>query len=71
MFKIVCPANSCFALPFIIYDVSHFLLNQYYTSQFKPWKIKTAIAFDDREKAIHFEKYLKSHSGRAFVKKHF
>jgi len=42
-----------------------------YTSLYKPWKVKTAIAFNDKEKAIHFEKYLKSHSGRAFVKKHF
>jgi hypothetical protein len=34
-----------------------------------PWKIKTAIAFKDNDKAIEFEKYLKSQSGRAFAKK--
>ncbi len=41
------------------------------TTKHKPWKIKNAIAFDDKEKAQRFEKYLKSHSGRAFAKKHF
>jgi len=42
-----------------------------HTSKFKPWKVKTAIAFTDNDKALAFEKYLKSHSGRAFTKKHF
>ena len=41
------------------------------TSAYKPWKIKNAIAFEEEQKAIEFEKYLKSHSGRAFIKKHF
>ena len=41
------------------------------TSKFKPWKIKNAFAFTEKEKALAFEKYLKSHSGRAFAKKHF
>ena len=40
-----------------------------HTSKFKPWRIKTAIAFTDREKALEFEKYLKTASGRAFAKK--
>jgi predicted GIY-YIG superfamily endonuclease len=42
-----------------------------YTSKFKPWHIETAISFTDKTKAMNFEKYLKSHSGRAFAKKHF
>ena len=42
-----------------------------HTSKYKPWKIQTTIAFDTKEKALKFEKYLKSHSGRAFAKKHF
>ncbi len=42
-----------------------------HTSKFKPWRIETAIAFQSREKATAFEKYLKSHSGRAFAVKHF
>jgi len=40
-----------------------------HTSKYKPWRIKTAIAFTDRAKALSFEKYLKSPSGRAFAKK--
>ena len=43
-------------------EVSH-------TAKFKPWRIKTAIAFTDRARAVAFEKYLKSASGRAFAKK--
>ena len=41
-----------------------------HTTKYKPWKIKTYIAFDNEEKAHSFEKYLKSHSGRAFTIKH-
>jgi putative endonuclease len=41
----------------------------YHTSKYKPWHIKTAVAFGDRQKALDFEKYLKSPSGRAFAKK--
>jgi len=40
-----------------------------HTSKNKPWKIKTAVAFSDRQKALDFEAYLKSPSGRAFAKK--
>ncbi|MBW1674740.1 MAG: GIY-YIG nuclease family protein, partial [Deltaproteobacteria bacterium] len=40
-----------------------------HTSKYKPWRLKTAIAFTDRQKALDFEVYLKSPSGRAFTKK--
>lgn len=40
-----------------------------YTSGFKPWKIKTVVSFADKSKALLFEKYLKTQSGRAFAKK--
>ena len=40
-----------------------------HTSKYKPWRVKTAIAFHERQKALDFEKYLKSPSGRAFAKK--
>jgi predicted GIY-YIG superfamily endonuclease len=40
-----------------------------YTSKYRPWKIKTAIAFVDRERALDFETYLKTPSGRSFAKK--
>ena len=42
-----------------------------HTSKFKPWQIENAISFTNKEKALKFEKYLKSHSGRAFASKHF
>jgi predicted GIY-YIG superfamily endonuclease len=40
-----------------------------HTAKFLPWRIKTAVAFTDRQRAIEFERYLKSASGRAFAKK--
>jgi len=42
-----------------------------HTSKFAPWRIETAVAFRDKTKAVAFEKYLKSQSGRAFAKKRF
>jgi putative endonuclease len=36
-----------------------------------PVELDFYIAFDDQYRAFNFEKYLKSGSGRAFVKKHF
>jgi predicted GIY-YIG superfamily endonuclease len=41
------------------------------TKAFAPWKIEVATAFRDLAKAAAFEQYLKSHSGRAFSKRHF
>ncbi len=40
-----------------------------HTAKFVPWEVKTAIAFADFQKAVDFEKYLKSASGKAFAKK--
>jgi predicted GIY-YIG superfamily endonuclease len=40
-----------------------------HTSKWKPWRIKTYIAFSDRVQSKAFERYLKSVSGRAFLKK--
>ena len=40
-----------------------------HTSKFKPWQLKTYIAFSDEKRAFAFEKYLKSPCGRAFAKK--
>lgn len=36
-----------------------------------PIKLVNYVAFEDKYKAFEFEKYLKSGSGRAFIKKHF
>ena len=40
-----------------------------HTSKYKPWRLNTYLAFSDRNRAVLFEKYLKSASGRAFSKK--
>ena len=40
-----------------------------HTSKFKPWRINTYIGFNDETRAVEFEKYLKSPSGRAFATK--
>ena len=40
-----------------------------HTAKWRPWRIKTYIAFSDAVRALEFERYLKSSSGRAFLKK--
>ncbi len=40
-----------------------------HTKKFKPWTLIWYCAFRNKYKALEFEKYLKSHSGRAFAKK--
>ena len=42
-----------------------------HTSKYKPWKVVVSILFEDGQRAMDFEKYLKSGSGRAFANKHF
>ena len=36
-----------------------------HTAKSRPWNIKTAVAFTDRQRAMDFEQYLKAASGRA------
>lgn len=43
----------------------------HYTSTRLPLELITYIAFTDKYKAFHFEKYLKSGSGKAFSNKRF
>ncbi|MGK2741029.1 GIY-YIG nuclease family protein [Tepidicaulis sp. LMO-SS28] len=40
-----------------------------HTAKYAPWEIRWYCAFPNKMKALGFEKYLKSHSGRAFAKK--
>lgn len=42
-----------------------------HTAKFMPWELVWYSAFPDKHRALAFEKYLKSHSGRAFAKKRF
>ena len=40
-----------------------------HTRKFLPWDLVWYSAFPEKPKAMEFERYLKSHSGRAFAKK--
>ena len=42
-----------------------------HTSKYRPWLIETAVSFRRREKAVAFETYLKTGSGREFARRHF
>jgi putative endonuclease len=42
-----------------------------HTRKHKPWELIICICFKNKDKAIEFESYLKSGSGRAFSKKRF
>jgi len=41
-----------------------------HTSKFIPWEIRSATAFRSKDRAVAFERYLKSGSGRAFLHRH-
>ena len=40
-----------------------------HTRKYQPWNLEWYCAFPDKEKALDFEVYLKSHSGKAFLHK--
>ena len=40
-----------------------------HTSKFRPWHLKGDLAFREKQRALDFEHYLKSHSGKAFADK--
>ena len=42
-----------------------------HTARYKPWHLVCYFAFADEKKAMGFEKYLKSGSGKSFLKRHF
>jgi len=41
-----------------------------HTAKYRPWRVKSYVAFSDEARALAFERYLKSGSGRAFAKTH-
>ena len=41
-----------------------------HTSKNRAWKLVVALRFENDERALAFERYLKSGSGRAFADKH-
>jgi putative endonuclease len=40
-----------------------------HTAKFSPWRVEFYCAFKQENKALAFEHYLKSHSGKAFASK--
>lgn len=40
-----------------------------HTAKFRPWRLEFYCAFQHEDKALAFERYLKSHSGKAFANK--
>ena len=40
-----------------------------HTAKFRPWELIFYAAFPDKQLALEFENYLKSHSGKAFTQK--
>ena len=40
-----------------------------YSKRFAPWKIETYLSFSEKSEAQRFEIYLKSNSGKAFMRK--
>ena len=43
--------------------------DSFHTRKYRPWTIQWYCAFSHKRKALRFEAYLKSHSGKAFLKK--
>jgi len=41
----------------------------FHTSKFRPWRLRTYLAFSNLAQAERFERYLKSGSGHAFANK--
>jgi len=42
-----------------------------YTAPLRPWRLAVSVEFANEHRALRFERYLKSGSGRAFMKRHF
>jgi len=40
-----------------------------HTAKYRPWRLVSYIAFSDKSKAVEFERYMKTASGRAFARK--
>ena len=43
--------------------------NKHYSSKYAPWEIESYLSFSDKIDAERFERYLKSSSGKAFMRK--
>jgi predicted GIY-YIG superfamily endonuclease len=43
----------------------------HHTAKHRPWELVVAMEFANEDRALAFERYLKSGSGRAFARRHF
>ena len=48
--------------------ISHNLLGKDWTRSYRPWTVIHKEEFDNKTKALHREKFLKSGKGREFIK---
>ncbi len=48
---------------------AHNLGQSLFTAKYRPWKLVWYAGFEDIERAVRFESYLKSGSGGAFLRK--
>jgi len=51
--------------------VTHNSGGSVYTANHRPWKLTVVLQFEQESKAKEFEQFLKTASGRAFIKKRF
>ena len=75
VYILVSQANETIHYTGITRDLEQLLLEHNrgtcpHTSQHRPWRIETAIAFKSESKARKFEKYLKSGFRREFARRH-
>ncbi len=43
----------------------------FWTARYRPWHLVCYLAFAMEQRAVAFERYLKSGSGKTFLKRHF
>lgn len=48
----------------------HNLGISFHTAKYKPWELVSFFAFQSQSRALEFEQYLKTGSGRIFLKRH-
>jgi predicted GIY-YIG superfamily endonuclease len=42
-----------------------------HTARYRPWQLHVIVELSDERRALDFERYRKSGSGRAFARRHF
>ena len=50
--------------------IEHNSGKSFHTSKYKPWELIAYMAFENHQRAVEFERYLKTGSGIAFANRH-